>query len=151
MILIFIPFVLQSVAMFFDEFYFHRKRGLPLWERIGHPLDTLSVLCCYLFIYFADFNQTNLLIYIGLCSFSCLLVTKDEFIHTKYCEARENWLHAFLFVLHPLTFLSAGLIWKDHLSPSFLMIQPVVTFLFMLYQILYWSLLWNKKVPQPQK
>jgi hypothetical protein len=151
MLLIYIPFVFQALAMFYDEFYFHHKRGLPLWERIGHPLDTLSVLTCYLFIYFADYNQANLMIYIGLCAFSCLLITKDEFIHTQLCEARENWLHALLFVLHPITFLSAGLIWKDQINPSFLMIQPLVTFLFMLYQILYWSPLWNKKTPQPQK
>ena len=131
--------------MFFDEFYFHRKRGLPLWERIGHPIDSLSVLVCYSFIYFQPPTEANMKIYIALCAFSCLLVTKDEFVHTQHCEARENWLHAVLFVLHPITFLAAGMIWKDHLNPQFIAAQPLVILLFMTYQILYWSPLWNKK------
>jgi len=25
-----------------DEFYFHRRRGLPRWERLAHPLDTMT-------------------------------------------------------------------------------------------------------------
>lgn len=138
MVLLAIPFLLQGSAMFFDEVFFHRKRGLPLWERIGHPIDSLSVFICYLFIFLRPFTESNLYIYIGLCAFSCLLITKDEFIHTEKCEAREHWLHAILFVLHPITFLAAGIIWKDGLSSSFLLMQPIVIFLFMLYQIIYW-------------
>ena len=38
---------LQGLAMLVDELLFHRRRGLPRWERIGHPIDTLSVLACY--------------------------------------------------------------------------------------------------------
>lgn len=139
MALLLVPFVLQGVAMFFDEIYFHRRRGLPLWERVGHPIDSLSVLLCYGFIYLKIPTTTNIYVYLGLCAFSCLLVTKDEFVHTETCEARENWLHAFLFILHPISFLCAGVIWKENLSPQFLMFQPVVIFLFMMYQIIYWS------------
>ncbi len=145
MFLLFVPFALQGLAMFFDEFYFHRKRGLPLWERIGHPLDTLSVFICYLFISLVGFSESNLYVYIGLCAFSCLLITKDEFVHTELCDAKENWLHAVLFVLHPITFLSAGFIWSKNLNANFLSLQPVVIFLFMIYQILYWSPLWKIK------
>ena len=133
------PFALQGLAMFFDEFYFHRKRGLPLWERVGHPLDSLTVLICYLFISLQAPTTTNIYVYVGLCFFSCVFVTKDEFVHSKYCDAKENWLHAFLFILHPITFLSAGVVWIENLSSQFLVIQPVVIALFMLYQILYWS------------
>ncbi len=146
MLLLLVPFALQGIAMFFDEFYFHHKRGLPLWERIGHPIDTLSVFSCYLFISLAEFNETNLYIYIGLCAFSCLLVTKDEFVHTEHCDAKENWLHSVLFILHPITFLSAGYIWFKNLNSDFLTFQPVVIFLFMIYQILYWSPLWKTKL-----
>ena len=42
-----IPFVLQMLRMIGDEFYFHRRRTLPRWEWLGHPLDTLSVLLCW--------------------------------------------------------------------------------------------------------
>ncbi len=145
MIFLLIPFALQGLAMFFDEFYFHRKRGLPVWERIGHPVDSLSVLVCYGFIYFQAPTDLSIKIYIALCAFSCLLITKDEFVHTQHCDARENWLHAILFILHPITFLSAGLIWKENLNPEFILAQPLVVLLFMTYQILYWSPLWNKK------
>lgn len=145
MILLLAPFALQGLAMFFDEFYFHRKRGLPLWERIGHPLDTLSVFFCYLFLSLAEFSETNLYTYIALCALSCLLITKDEFVHTKLCDAKENWLHSVLFILHPITFLSAGFIWFKNLSSSFLALQTFVIFAFMIYQILYWSPLWKNK------
>ncbi|MFZ3229713.1 MAG: hypothetical protein WA160_05885 [Pseudobdellovibrio sp.] len=137
--LLFVPFVIQGAVMFFDEFYFHRKRGLPLWERIGHPIDSFSVFLCYFFIYLRPANEENLYIYVGLCAFSCLLITKDEFVHTQQCEAKENWLHSILFVLHPITFLAAGIIWKENLNTDFLKIQPLVILIFMVYQILYWS------------
>ncbi len=138
MTLYFMPFFLQGVALFFDEFYFHRKRGLPAWERIGHPLDTLTVFVCYLYIHLAPATSEHLNVFVGLCVISCLFVTKDEFIHTQYCEAKENWLHAVLFLLHPITFLAAGFIWMNNLNPIFLLIQPVVIFCFAIYQFLYW-------------
>lgn len=139
MIFLFIPFVLQALAMFFDEFHFHRRRGLPRWERIGHPLDSLTVLICYLFIAVQAPTTAAIYIYAGLSFFSSVFVTKDEFVHSKLCDAKENWLHAFLFILHPITFLCAGIIWKENLSSQFLIIQPAVVVVFMVYQILYWS------------
>jgi hypothetical protein len=144
------PFLLQGLAMFFDEFYFHHRRGLPKWERIGHPLDTFSVAICYSFLFFQSPTDFNIKVYIGLCAFSCLLITKDEFVHTELCEARENWLHAVLFVLHPISFLSAGIIWKDGLNPTLIALQPIIILAFMFYQILYWSFIW-KPLPQDQK
>ncbi len=141
MVLLLVPLILQGSAMFFDEFYFHRKRGLPKWERIGHPIDSLSVMICYLFIYLQPFSDRNLSVYIGLCAFSSLLVTKDEFVHTERCEARENWLHAILFVLHPITFFAAGVIWMHSLGSGFLLAQVILIFVFMVYQIVHWSLL----------
>ncbi len=134
-----LPIGLQGVAMFFDEFYFHHKRGLPLWERIGHPIDSFFVFLCYFFIYLNSPTPDNLKIYIALCAFSCLLITKDEFVHTKHCEAKENWLHALLFVLHPITFLAAGMIWVAQPNDPFLLIQSSIIFVFMLYQIFYWG------------
>lgn len=125
--------------MFFDEFYFHRKRGLPLWEKLGHPLDSFSVLCCYLFLLFFEYGETHLWIYIGLCIFSSLLITKDEFIHTERCEAQENWLHAFLFVIHPVTFFAAGLLWFQSFDKNFFMLQSLLVVVFMFYQIIYWN------------
>jgi phosphatidylserine synthase len=134
-----LPIGIQGLAMFFDEFYFHHKRGLPRWERIGHPIDTFSVLICYLYLLLNQPTDANLKIYIGLCLFSCLLITKDEFIHTEKCEAKENWLHAILFILHPITFLAAGVLWIQKSETILFTVQSVVIFSFMIYQIVYWS------------
>ena len=68
-LLILIPFLLQMVIIGVDEWYFHLKRGLPKWERIGHPIDTLSVLACFAFVLFVPFSTLTLKIYIGLAVF----------------------------------------------------------------------------------
>ena len=137
--LLLIPLGLQAVAMAFDEFYFHQRRGLRVWERIGHPIDTITVLLCFGFLALNDVSDRNLYIYLGLSFFSCVFVTKDEFVHTESCEARENWLHAFLFVLHPIVFFSAGVIWYYNLLPGFMKLQAAVLVAFLIYQIIYWS------------
>ena len=112
-------FFIQGAAMVVDEFYFHRRRGLPLWEKFGHPLDTFSVLVCYGFLFSTRPSESFLWIYVGLCIFSCLLITKDEFVHTERCSAGENWLHAVLFVLHPVAFLVAALVWLQKIDDFF--------------------------------
>ncbi len=138
--LLYIPFVLQGSAMFVDEFYFHRKRGLLRWERIGHPLDTITVFMCYLFLLFASITQSNVIIYGCLAIFSCLFVTKDEFIHAKECSPSEHWLHAFLFMLHPIILGLAGWMWINQLPNSLLIGQTLITGMFLIYQIIYWSI-----------
>ena len=133
-----LPFIIQAFAMIVDEFYFHRKRGLKKWEQLGHPIDTFFVFIVYFFISLAHPSENNIKIYIALCTLSCLIITKDEFVHTVECEAAENWLHAILFILHPITFMAAGFIWFKNLNPTFLKIQPMVLFIVMLYQFFYW-------------
>lgn len=140
-----LPFALQGIAIFFDEFYFHYKRGLGLWEVIGHPLDTFFVLLTYLYISYFEYNKENLLIFLILSFFSSLLITKDEFVHTKLCDAKENWLHAILFILHPICFTSAGYMWISETNLNFIRIQSLVVFIFMVYQIIYWGLKWKLK------
>lgn len=161
-ILSLLPFVLQALAMIFDEGYFHIRRGLPRWERIGHPIDTCSVIACMGFILFVPFSPTTLAVYIALASFSSLLVTKDEFVHKEHCPASENWLHAILFTLHPITLTCAGFIWPvvqgveaapwiarwlDHKEAlhQFLYVQFSAMILFALYQIVFWNIVWKEK------
>ena len=135
-----IPFALQGTAMLFDEFHFHRKRGLARWERVGHPLDTLSVLACFGFISAVPPTDSNIRIYVGLCAFSCLFITKDEGVHTGACDATENWLHAILFVLHPVTFFAAGMMWQSAPDAWSLTIQPYIVLAFLFYQVIYWNI-----------
>ena len=161
-LLILIPFFLQMVIIGVDEWHFHLKRGLPLWERIGHPIDTLSVLACFAFVLFIPFSAAALKWYIGLSILSCLLVTKDEFIHKHYSSAAENWLHALLFLNHPIVLTCAGLIWTASLksdSPAwllqwldqpailqwFLIFQTLMIGVFFFYQVFYWNVIWKPK------
>jgi hypothetical protein len=156
LLLLFSPFILQIAITFFDELYFHRKRGLPLWEVIGHPLDTLTVLACYAFIMIQAPTAANFNIYIGLAIFSCLFITKDEFVHHENSGAIEQWLHSVLFILHPLVLIVLGLSWFSPESTifitsadslilkTFIDYQFLMTILFLTYQTLYWSIPWKK-------
>lgn len=155
-----LPFFLQALAMILDEGVFHLKRGLPKWERIGHPLDTLSTLACMLFVLFIPYSTFALKIYIALAVFSSIFVTKDEFVHKHHCPGTEQWLHALLFTLHPITLASAGLIWpvvhrvdiplwlsswlnNPELLSNFLCTQATAMALFFIYQIVYWNFIWK--------
>ncbi len=161
-LLAFIPFFLQAVAIGIDEVYFHLRRGLPKWERIGHPLDTLSFLLCLYFCLWMPFSDTNVSIYIALAIISCILVTKDEFVHTHHCPAQENWLHAFLFILHPITLIITGCMWPvlqgqevPHWLNAFICDKEMLSYiltgqaifitLFFFYQIIFWNFIWNEQ------
>jgi hypothetical protein len=111
------PLVVQAIAMGFDELHFHRKRGLGRWERVGHPLDTMTMLACVGWVLVADPTERNVVLYAGLAAVSCLFITKDEFVHARRCSPGEHWLHALLFVAHPLTLVSVGLLWPVLHSP----------------------------------
>lgn len=158
-----IPFCLQAVAIGVDEIYFHLKRGLPKWERIGHPLDTFSLLICMAMTLWVPFDDVSLKIYIGLAVFSCLMVTKDEFIHKEHCPGAENWLHAVLFILHPITLAVAGMMWpvsqgvevsswitawldQPTALYAFLVGQNIAIGLFFCYQVIYWNFIWKNRL-----
>jgi hypothetical protein len=134
-----------------DELWFHRKRGLPRWERIGHPLDALTVIFCLLWILSNPPDHRSIAIYWGLAVFSCLFVTKDEPVHKRFCSAGEMWVHAVLFILHPITLASAGLLWPAiwSVSPGFERIFLISTCALMIgfciYLIVFWNLLWQTK------
>jgi hypothetical protein len=136
-------FVTQAVVMLIDELHFHRARSLPRWERWGHPLDTLSLLACFAVALVAE-PAPPALGGFALCGvISCLLVTKDEFVHARHCAAAEHWLHALLFVLHPVVIGAIGWLWfAGH--RDLLIVQAVLTAAFGLYQIVYWNLPWQR-------
>jgi hypothetical protein len=138
-----LPVVLQASAMLVDELYFHRQRGLPRWERIGHPIDTLSVLACYGLSLAMPPVQHNLALFAVLAVLSCLLVTKDEWIHTAHCKAAEQWLHSLLFVLHPIVLGVIALLWLRQ-ERTLLWLAAGTTAAFGSYQALYWNLPWEK-------
>lgn len=154
--LLLVPLALQALAMSFDELYFHRRRGLGRWERIGHPLDTLTFLACIGFLFLFPPTTRAVMGYLGLAAFSCVFVTKDESVHAGSCSASEHWLHAVLFVLHPICLASLGLLWPSLHSRSEVVEgsalvaralpgQLLMTSAFCLFQILYWNLPWARR------
>jgi hypothetical protein len=139
--LLLVPAVLQGLAMLVDEGWCHRRRGLPRWERIGHPIDTLSVAACYLWLVSRPPDAPGALAgYIALAFASCLIITKDEPVHARHCGPGEMWLHAVLFVLHPIVFLGFGVVWWTGAAPWILRAQLALTLGWATYQVVYWRL-----------
>jgi hypothetical protein len=146
--LLLVPAALQAVGMLIDEGWYHRRRGLPRWERLGHPIDTLSVAICYGWLLVSRPDEPRALpIYVALTFASSLLVTKDEPVHARRCKPGEQWLHAVLFVLHPVVFVGFGVIWWSGRDLWVIAAQLALTIALMIYQIVYWSVWWK---PEPR-
>ena len=133
-----LPIALQAVAMLVDEGVFHRRRGLPRWERIGHPLDTLTFVACLVWLLAGGGMHGYLALAVG----STIFVFKDEPIHAELCSRGEHVLHIVLFVLHPLV------LWAFTRVPhAMLVVQLAVTLAFLGYQIIYWNVV--RAAPRP--
>jgi 2-polyprenyl-6-hydroxyphenyl methylase/3-demethylubiquinone-9 3-methyltransferase len=107
----FLPFALQGLAMAVDEFGWHRRRPVSRWEWLGHLLDTLVFLGCLAFLLVLPPAPSHLRLFAALAAASCLLITKDEWVHQRVCTGGEHWLHAVLFVLHPVVLIAAAMLW----------------------------------------
>jgi 2-polyprenyl-6-hydroxyphenyl methylase/3-demethylubiquinone-9 3-methyltransferase len=144
-----IPIGLQALAMIVDEGVFHRRRGLPKWERIGHPLDTLTIALCLAWLVATRPSDAHALaIYVALAAFSTLFVTKDEPIHTRLCTAGEQWLHSLLFVLHPIVLAAFGMLWWAGGHEAILVGQLAVVVAFGGYQVTYWNVIRRERPVQ---
>lgn len=149
-----LPFAVHALAMVVDEAWFHRRRGLPRWERLGHPADTATVLGCWILALAMEPARGNLPIYIAAAVLSTLFVTKDEWIHAGACTGGEMWLHAFLFAMHPVLLGVVGFHWQaagagagHAFFGAFLAGQAAVTALFLLWQLIYWNGPWAPPLP----
>lgn len=129
---------LQGLAMLVDEFYFHRKRGLGPWERVGHPVDSVAFLIPIVISLFS-FSAFTAVLYVVSAVFSCLIITKDEWVHTKECEALENWLHAILFMLHPAILLLIYFLWQNGANQLLSLGLAATVTAFTSYQIFAWN------------
>lgn len=133
------PLALQGVAMVIDEGWFHRLRGLPRWERLGHPLDTLTMIACIAWLLVtAPATPHALPIYVALAIGSTLFVTKDEGVHAKLCGGGEQWLHSMLFVLHPIVLIALGIAWWQG-ARGLLIGQLGLASAALAYQVVYWQ------------
>ncbi len=134
----------QGFALVYDELIFHRQRGLPRWERWGHPIDTFSVLLCLGMTLVLPARQPWMGIYFCSAILSCLCVTKDEWVHTTLCKPAEQWLHSMLFLLHPILLWAIYSLWLGNEGMFLLRVETILCAAFMVYQILYWNLPWRK-------
>lgn len=164
-LILFVPFFVQALLIAFDEGYYHLRRGLPRFERIGHPLDTFTILACLVYTLAVPFSPELLKGYVALALFSSLFVTKDEFVHSEHCCAAEQWLHACLFLNHSIMLTSLGVLWAAMygagLSPILATLVPPKEVIrqilgatvlsisgFMIYQIVFWNFVWKDSRPE---
>jgi hypothetical protein len=144
------PLAVQGAAMAVDELYFHRRRGLGRWERLGHPVDTLTMVACVGWTLAAPPTLANVARYVAIAAGSCLFVTKDEFVHARRCGPGEHWLHALLFVVHPVALASMGALWAAPTAAvapqafglsraGALRLELAVVASFFVYQLVYWN------------
>jgi hypothetical protein len=141
-----VPLGAQALAMLVDELHYHRRRGLPRWERIGHPLDTLTLLACYAVAIFSSPSPGALGAYAALGVFSCLFITKDEWVHARLATPGEHWLHSFLFVIHPVVLAAVAWLWIER-ERTVILVQAALTTTFGLYQAIYWGLAGERPSP----
>lgn len=122
---------LQGAFLLLDEFYFHRRRGLPTWERRGHPIDTLFFLLALGGVWLFGSSIATII----LAILSTVIITKDEWVHADRCSPTEMWLHSVLFILHPVVLFlahqSAGT-WGAEIL--------ILLFSLLAYQTLYWNI-----------
>ncbi len=108
-------------------------------------MDTLSLCICLAWCVFVPYSSAALSFYIGLALVSCLLVTKDEWVHARLCTPGEQWLHALLFILHPIVLINLGWIWAhSELQQTYLKALEIITAitgLYFIYQVVYWNFL----------
>ena len=101
----------QAVLMFVDEGAFHRVRRLGAWESWGHVADSAFFAGALAPAALLAPTHRAAVLYALLALVSTVLVTKDEWIHTRECKAAENWVHALLFALHPCVLIAVGALW----------------------------------------
>jgi uncharacterized membrane protein SirB2 len=138
-----LPFLFQGLVMGVDEFYCHRRREMRRWERVGHPLDTLVFLSALSLLLIFQPSPKTLVAFAVASLVSCLFITKDEWQHRELCTGFENWLHALLFLVHPVVLIWAGWLWWSQ-DPGFTWLvggMAGLSAVFALYQTLYWNFL----------
>jgi hypothetical protein len=136
----FVPIAIQVAAFSVDELYYHRRRGLPAWERWGHPVDTLGLAVCVTVTLFLQPTHGALVLYVALCILSSLLLTKDEWVHSKRCQGGEAWFHAVLFLVHPLVLISMGMLWAREEARAARGVFLAAVTACMVYQSVYWNI-----------
>jgi hypothetical protein len=137
--------LLQALCTGFDEMICHRKRGLPHWERIGHPVDSFFLTLTLAYAGYFSFSPSRLVVFGAMAILSCLIVSKDEFVHAQQCDGFESWLHALMFMLHPVLLMLVGISWRDGSAQIIRSGLPIIVGLVGSYQFIYWNIFYGHK------
>ena len=128
----------QAALMLVDERVFHRLRRLGARESWGHVADSLLFTAALAPAALLPPTRGAAVLYAGLALVSTILVTKDEWIHTRECKAAENWVHSLLFCLHPCVLIAVGALWTRGEGAFLRAGLPLVVAAYSFYQWLYW-------------
>jgi hypothetical protein len=128
--LLLLPLIVQAIVIFVDEFYFHFAPGQPRWERIGHSLDTVTVLAPVLWLLVSAPSERNLIV------FSCC----RSLCSGRALEPRRALYHA---SAEPITWLG-----EFHGLEFALPAQAAALALYMISQAVYWNLIWKAPAAQ---
>lgn len=129
---------IQGILLMYDDLVLHRRRGLPRWERIGHPVDAfIFSLPIALAAYHG--SETPSGAYWALSLSSCISILKDEWVHVGRIAAVEATVHAALFIIHPVTLFMA---WNlAQTGQTFGLLLAWIGLLgVVLFQTIYWNL-----------
>ena len=122
--------------------YFIESAGCRAGERLGHPLDTLTTALCYAWLVLTPPGRSHALgVYVALCAFSCLFITKDEFVHARLCEPPSKpGCTRCSSVLHPSR---VSRIWRDLWRSGtdlwLIELELALTLALLVHQLVYWS------------
>lgn len=150
--------VTHGCITMYDELFLHRKRGLTLYEARLHWIDTALVVFVQALAVFCEPTGFTMTLYLLAAILSCLSITKEEWLHREVCSGSEHWLHAMMFMLHPLSLLAAGITWQRldrpliHLADwrlNVLLVYTAGTAIFLVYEMFYWR--GNRLLPHDGK
>jgi hypothetical protein len=150
--LLLLPLVEQGLDILVDEFYFQFARGLPRWEHLGRPLDTFTVLAPILWQGFSLQSQGNLMVYVvpphsRACSSSRMnsYIPMFALRPSTSMPCSSSCIHWFLPLLLLCHAPAGAIVWLEQVlgRASALPIQAAILALYMIYQAVYWNLIWK--------
>jgi hypothetical protein len=137
----------HGVLTLYDELWLHRRRRLGSWEARAHLAATALIVVLELGVFFLAPSPGRMFAYFVLAVASSLSITLEEKLHARVCPPIEHWVHALLFMLHPLALLTIGVCWQRLGKPlreldgwplGVLAVYTFGTLAFSIYQALYW-------------
>ncbi len=128
---------IQGMLLMYDDIVLHQRRGLPRWERIGHPIDTFFFSLPIGLAAIKGF-ETSPGVYGGLSLLSCVVILKDEWVHVGRINALEATIHAALFVAHPVTLYMAWQLAKTGQTMGLLIAWMALVGV-AVFQIIHWN------------